>query len=742
MEAANDQGNTRKAYAVLKHLTKKPKAPPQGLTRQADGELITSPEEAAAIWQKFLSEKFDSTKAEKEDRPAMPQIPPHRESTSAISRNEFNDAVRLMSNMKAMGPDGVPAEAIKYSPAVNEALFQIIKTIWDNEELPSEFAQARFVMLYKGKGSANDPARYRCIALLNHSYKILSRILLNRLIPNSENFLNDWQAGFRPGRGCRDNITILRTLCEHFMILGECLAVTFIDYAAAFDSLSHKYIDRVLAEAHVPNKERAMFRATYSSASAFTKIRDANGKHAKSDVFPIRRGVLQGDITSPLFFIMALEFILRTHDNRPDKGVSLLGTILHTLGYADDAALLDLGDAAGIIKATERLTRIARGSSEDADMKIKIEKTKGLHVRRQDPITSTTPEEAKRVCEFKCPHAMCNFVFGTKHGMRIHASRCRYKDEYEVEKILDSKGPVCAKKFKIRWRGYGPEADTWESRSNVHPELIRDFELENGCYNHNWRFRCHICDLPCASDRGVKIHIRKAHDSDMTTDALQSFKGSTADKLVQKQKWKAQQETRPKIYCGNNALDNVFLFTYLGSRFAADGRQSYDIKSRIAMAFNRCGELRHMFDSPVLSNRLKLRLYIAAVVSVLTYGCESWFLNPKVMAKLNGANSKMLARIMGTCVRDEARSSTAHFDLVKEVRARRLKWAGGILRMDEHRLLHKAIEAQLAMNVQGGLLMDAPTGMTLNELKELAKDKTLWKRLRESIPSHLRRVGR
>ena len=73
---------------------------------------------------------------------------------------------------------------------------------------------------------------------------------------------------------------------------------------------------------------------------------------------------------------MALELILRNHDNRSDKGASLLGTILHTLGYADDAALVDLGDAAGVIRATERLLRIAKGSVDDADMQIKIRKPK------------------------------------------------------------------------------------------------------------------------------------------------------------------------------------------------------------------------------------------------------------------------------------------------------------------------------------------------------------------------------
>ena len=83
--------------------------------------------------------------------------------------------------------------------------------------------------------------------------------------------------------------------------------------------------------------------------------------------------------------------------------------------------------------------------------------------------------------------------------------------------------------------------------------------------------------------------------------------------------------------------------------------------------------------------RLKLRLCVTAVVSVMTYDCESWFLTPKVMRKLNGANSMMLARIIGTSMRDEARSVTARFDLVKDVRARRLlvKWAAGVY-VDEY----------------------------------------------------------
>ena len=90
-------------------------------------------------------------------------------------------------------------------------------------------------------------------------------------------------------------------------------------------------------------------------------------------------------------YIITLKLILRTHDNRSDKGVSLLDTILHTLGYANDASLINMGDTAGIIRARGRLSRIATGSLEDADVQIKIEKTKDIHISQQDPITDTTP---------------------------------------------------------------------------------------------------------------------------------------------------------------------------------------------------------------------------------------------------------------------------------------------------------------------------------------------------------------
>ena len=80
---------------------------------------------------------------------------------------------------------------------------------------------------------------------------------MKRLVAECEDFLSEWQAGFRAERGCRDNILLLSALYD-FIIRGKrnC-AVTFIDYKAAFDSVSHKFIDVTVHRAGASRKWRA-----------------------------------------------------------------------------------------------------------------------------------------------------------------------------------------------------------------------------------------------------------------------------------------------------------------------------------------------------------------------------------------------------------------------------------------------------------------------------------------------------
>ena len=85
---------------------------------------------------------------------------------------------------------------------------------------------------------------------------------------------------------------MLRVLYD-FVIKGkkDCV-VTFIDYKSAFDRVSHRFIDMVLARVKASRKTFAMFRAIYDVATGMVRVNDTLGKNIFSTTFDIDRGVV------------------------------------------------------------------------------------------------------------------------------------------------------------------------------------------------------------------------------------------------------------------------------------------------------------------------------------------------------------------------------------------------------------------------------------------------------------------
>ena len=182
---------------------------------------------------------------------------------------------------------------------------------------------------------------------------------------------------------------------------------------------------------------------------------EIDGERVQSKPFPIRRGVVQGDITSPLYFVLALQLILKRHDNVSGKGVPFAGDTIHTLAYADDAALLDKD----VATVTARVSAISKGSRKDADMTINSDKTEVVHFREQSRVPASSTAELRAVCKHKCTHVGCNRVFFNSHGLKCHKGRCKWKQWYEVDRILATRWSKRKREFKIRWSGYGSEHD-------------------------------------------------------------------------------------------------------------------------------------------------------------------------------------------------------------------------------------------------------------------------------------------
>ena len=110
---------------------------------------------------------------------------------------------------KASGGDGISSELFQIlkDDAV-KVLYSICQEIWKTQQWPQDWKRSVFIAVPK-KGNATDCSNYQTIALISNTSKIMLKIPQARLQQYMNHELPDVQAGFRKGRGNRDNINPL-----------------------------------------------------------------------------------------------------------------------------------------------------------------------------------------------------------------------------------------------------------------------------------------------------------------------------------------------------------------------------------------------------------------------------------------------------------------------------------------------------------------------------------------------------
>ena len=104
-----------------------------------------------------------------------------------------------------------------------------------------------FISISK-KGNAKECLNYCTIALISHASKVMLKILQARLQLYMNRKLPDVQAGFRKHRGTRDQIASIRWVIKKARELQKNIYFCFIDYAKAFDCVSHNKFRKILKE--------------------------------------------------------------------------------------------------------------------------------------------------------------------------------------------------------------------------------------------------------------------------------------------------------------------------------------------------------------------------------------------------------------------------------------------------------------------------------------------------------------
>ena len=157
-------------------------------------------------------------------------------------------ALESITTNKASGGDVIPVELFQIlkDDAV-KVLHSICQQIWKTQQWPQDWKRSVFIPIPK-KGNAKECLNYRTIAPISHGSKRMLKIPQARLQQYVKHELSGVQAGFRKGRGPRDQIANIWWIIKKATEFQKNIYFCFIDYAKAFYCADHKKLWKIIKE--------------------------------------------------------------------------------------------------------------------------------------------------------------------------------------------------------------------------------------------------------------------------------------------------------------------------------------------------------------------------------------------------------------------------------------------------------------------------------------------------------------
>ena len=121
-------------------------------------------------------------------------------------------------------------------------LHSICQPIWKTQQWPQDWKMSVFISIPK-KGHAEECSNYRTNALISHASKVMLKILQAGLQQYVNREIPDVQAGFRKGRGTKDQIANIHWIIEKAREFQKNIYFCFTDYAKAFDCVDHNKLE-------------------------------------------------------------------------------------------------------------------------------------------------------------------------------------------------------------------------------------------------------------------------------------------------------------------------------------------------------------------------------------------------------------------------------------------------------------------------------------------------------------------
>ncbi|GJW03090.1 RNA-directed DNA polymerase, eukaryota [Tanacetum coccineum] len=295
-----------------------------------------------------------------------------------VSKEEIKRAVWDCGTEKAPGPDGFTFGFYRqFWYLIENDVYKAVMYFFSHGEIPKG-CNSSFIALIPKIPGANVVKDFRPISLIGSLYKIIAKILANRLVDKLGSIVNEVQSAFIADRQILDGPFILDELIQWCKRKKNQLLVFKVDFEKAFDSVRWDFLDDILKKFGFGDKWRKWIQSCLRSSRGSIIL---NG--SPTEEFQFHKGLKQGDPLSPFLFILVMESLhlsfKRVEEAGLFNGIKLDNSVsISHLFYADDAVFVGQWCKKNINTLVHVLECFFRASG----LRINMSKSKlmGLHV--------------------------------------------------------------------------------------------------------------------------------------------------------------------------------------------------------------------------------------------------------------------------------------------------------------------------------------------------------------------------
>ena len=253
---------------------------------------------------------------------------------------EIRDTMASMPKNKAPGPDGFPVEFYWEAwDVVGQDLIKAVQGFFQSGCLPRNFNTTAITLIPKVQG-ADKMSQFRPVSCCTTVYKIIARLIKQKLKLFIRDAVQGNQVGFVQGRLLCENVLLASELVTNFHAVGDttrgCLQV---DLAKAYDNLDWGFLLNVLQAINLPEVFIGWLKQCFTTPTFSEAF---NGELI--GFFPGRKGLRQGDPISSLLFVLAMDILSKKLDRGAISSTYGLhpeceAPVVTHLSFADDVLI-------------------------------------------------------------------------------------------------------------------------------------------------------------------------------------------------------------------------------------------------------------------------------------------------------------------------------------------------------------------------------------------------------------------